>query len=205
MPIKKKYSNLAAAILAGGKNSRMAGENKALLKFKGEPLIKRTLRVLRGIFDEIILVTNSAKDFAPLEKEALIVSDILKDAGPLGGIHAGLTATGKDAVFFVACDMPFLHNDIILRELKYFHETPCDCLVPRIGSFLEPLCAIYKKDIKDRIALFLKKSSDRSVKSFLQTINTYYLDLSEDAIHYRNMFINVNTPKELEKIIRSCE
>ena len=36
------------------------------------------------------------------------IVDIVPDCGPLGGIHAALTAARGDAVFVAACDMPFL-------------------------------------------------------------------------------------------------
>ena len=62
------------------------------------------------IFKEVILVTNSPEDYVLFENECRIIPDIIKDKGPLGGIHSALSNTAKKAVFFVACDMPYLHN-----------------------------------------------------------------------------------------------
>ena len=42
-----------------------------------------------------------------------MVADVYPDRGSLGGIYSGLKAASGDAAFTVACDMPFLHPDIV--------------------------------------------------------------------------------------------
>ena len=54
--------DIACAILAGGKNSRM-GRNKAFIEIDNLPIIEKILNVLKKEFSEIILVTNSPSDF----------------------------------------------------------------------------------------------------------------------------------------------
>ncbi len=194
----KGFNNIGAAILAGGKNSRMSGLNKALIEINGVPIIQRTIKILQGIFGEIIIVTNSPEEFKLFQKEAMTTTDIIKNAGPLGGIHSALSVTQKEAVFFVACDMPFLHNAFILRQLKDFENADCECLVPRIGSSLEPLHAVYKKALKDKIDSFVKEGTDYSIRSFLKTIDVCFWDLKNSRLN-RGIFKNLNTKEDLEK------
>ena len=191
--------DVAAAIIAGGKNTRMAGKNKAFIKINNTLVIHRTIDILMGIFDEILLVTNSPEDFKMYGKDTRIVSDIIKDIGPLGGIHSALSHTAKDGVFFVACDMPFLHNDLIREQLEYFNKAHCDALVPRIKGEIEPLHSIYKKNLKDALRVFIEKTDNRSVRSFLKTINTEYWYLA-DTPFYRNIFKNLNASEDVEEI-----
>jgi molybdopterin-guanine dinucleotide biosynthesis protein A len=196
--VKNKISgNIAAAILAGGKNSRMNGKNKAFLKINGTFFIRRLVKLLKEIFEEVIIVTNSPVDFKQYQNNAVITADIIKDTGPLGGIHSALSATSKNAVFFVACDMPFLHNALILHQLKVFGQTNCKCLVPRIGPSIEPLHAIYKKELKDRISVFVKNSRDHSIRSFLKTTDVYYWNLENNRLN-RRVFKNLNTIEDLK-------
>jgi molybdopterin-guanine dinucleotide biosynthesis protein A len=54
--LKTKATNMAASVLAGGKNSRMYGRNKAFIEMNGTPIIQRTIKLLAGIFEEIIIV-----------------------------------------------------------------------------------------------------------------------------------------------------
>ena len=111
--MKKDSVNIAGAILAGGKNSRMGGRDKSFIEIGGTSIIERTIRLFEGIFEEIILVTNSPYAYKDYAGRIIMIEDEIKDAGPLGGIHAALSKTSGKGVFFVACDMPFLHNDII--------------------------------------------------------------------------------------------
>jgi len=190
--------NIAAAILSGGGNKRMNGRNKAFIKIGGEPLIQKTLRLLKGIFPEILIVTNSPAEYSAYKSDCRIICDEIKDIGPLGGIHAALSKTSKEAVFFVACDMPFLHNAFIREEIGYFNKTDCDVLAPRAGALIEPLHAVYRKRLKDKIADFIKNSGDYSIKSFMETVNVSYWDLGDDPSR-RDMFKNLNTEEDLSE------
>lgn len=191
-----KITAVSAAILCGGKNSRMKGKNKSFCEINGAPLIENTIGLLKEIFEEIILVTNTPRDFKLYEKEVTITGDLIKDAGPLGGIHSGLFKTVKEGVFFVACDMPFLHNAFISRLVNDFKRKPCDCLAPRIGRQIEPLHAIYKKSLQGKIRVFLKNAGDYSVRGFLNTVDARYFDLENKAANQK-MFENLNTPEDI--------
>ncbi|MDP2983631.1 MAG: molybdenum cofactor guanylyltransferase [Candidatus Latescibacter sp.] len=197
--MKDKVKNVAAAVLAGGKNSRMAGQNKAFIDIHGVPIIKRTIDFLDEIFEEIIIVTNVTENFNLYEDKVLLTKDIFRDAGPLGGIHSALTHTSKDAVFVVACDMPFLSSHIIRTQTNCSTMLHCDCIVPRIGSCIEPLHAVYNKHVKDAVSEYIVNGNDKSIKNFLTTVNAYYLDLADNDSN-RKIFCNVNTPHDLTVI-----
>lgn len=190
-------TGIAAAILAGGKNTRMKGKNKALVSVGGVAIIRRTLSTLREIFKEIIIVTNSERDFSAFKKSSIITSDLIKNSGPLAGIYSALSVTTQQAVFFVACDMPFLHNGFIQEQINCFRKSRCDCLLPRIGNLAQPIHAIYKKSLESDIRKFILYNQDHSLAAFLKTVNTRYLDL-ENSEFYRRIFMNVNTSEDLK-------
>lgn len=194
--MRDKVNDIAAAILAGGENLRMSGFNKAFIKINGTTIVQNTMALLKGIFEEVILVTNSPEDFKLYESQSIIIRDAIKGIGPLGGIHSALSRTSKKGVFFVACDMPFLHNAFIRRELNVFKQIDCDSVVPRIGSFIEPLHAVYKKNIEGNIRYFIKNNNNFSIKSFLETVDVYYWDLKNSHSN-RNIFRNLNTKEDL--------
>ncbi len=197
--MKKKINDIAGAILAGGNNNRMRGNNKAFLRIGNSPIIERSLNILGDIFSEIIIVANSPREYERYSKDCRIISDLIKDIGPLGGIFSALSETTKEAVFFVACDMPFLHNEPIRQQLEYFKSESCAALVPKINDFLEPLHAIYKKNLADDIRRFVRENDKYSVRSFLKTVNVCYWDL-EDTGFYRDIFRNVNTEEDAAAI-----
>jgi molybdenum cofactor guanylyltransferase len=73
---------VSGIILAGGKSSRY-GSNKALVKVNGARLIERAVRVMKAVFQQVILVTNAPADYAFLELP--MVQDLIKGLGPIGG------------------------------------------------------------------------------------------------------------------------
>jgi len=122
---------------------------------------------------------------------------MIKDLGPLAGIYSALAMTSGEGVFFVACDMPFLHNEIIIRQVDYFNSVDCDCLVPRINLNIEPLHAIYTKKIKNLLYKTLTMGKDNSIRGFLHLVNTCYWDLPNTPFN-RIIFSNINTEEDLE-------
>lgn len=188
-----KYKDISAVILSGGLNTRMGGRDKAMLRVEGKPILERSISVLGEIFEELVIVTNDTRAYN--YDGVKVVKDEIKNIGPLGGIYTGLYHVNGNAGFFVGCDMPFLHNGMIVRQIDYFNRKPCDALVPRIGSLIEPLHAIYRKAVKDKITSFFKNNKERSIKEFLKTIDTRYFEL-DDTVSNRQCFKNINTPGE---------
>lgn len=186
-----KYRTVSAVILAGGRNTRMGGRDKALLRVEGQPIIERSISVLREIFQEIVIVTNEARSYN--YDGVTIVKDEIKNIGPLGGIYTGLRHVTGNAGFFTACDMPFLHNGSIRQQIEFFNQFPCDALVPRINAHIEPLHAVYSKILRERIASFIKDTQAYSIKDFLKTINVRYLEF-DDTVLSKHCFKNLNTP-----------
>lgn len=184
-------------MLAGGKGRRMGGINKSFIRVGETPIIQRTIDLLKGIFEEVLIVTNSPDDYRNCEKDCRVITDRMKDIGPLGGIYTALAETSRPAVFFFACDMPFLHNGLVRRQLACFEGKDCDAMVARIGDAEEPLHGIYRKSLAEPVRRFVTESGSRSVKVFLKTINTLYWDLGDDD---RRALVNLNTQEDVSRI-----
>ncbi|HAJ25744.1 MAG TPA: molybdenum cofactor guanylyltransferase [Syntrophus sp. (in: bacteria)] len=183
-------------ILTGGKNKRM-GTNKAFLSVDGERLIDRTVRIYRDIFDEIILVTNEPHLYYDID--VTLVTDLVKDKGPLMGIYTGLFYAASDPVFFAACDMPFLSGEFIRYLLEQSRDA--DIVVPETADGFQPLHAVYSKSCMGTIQRLLLQDKLK-VTGFYKGMKLKAID--PDAIGRFDpdgrMFLNVNTPEEYEKI-----
>ena len=97
--------------------------------------------MFRDIFQEVILVTNSPLEY--LDQDCMIVSDIFKNKGALGGIYTGIFYASFDHAFVSACDMPFLNRSFIEHMIKCTDRY--DIVVPEPPDGLQPLHAIYSK------------------------------------------------------------
>ncbi len=139
-PSDQKSANpvRCAAILAGGKSSRM-GRDKALIELNSEPLVRRTSRVLETIFERVVVVSNS-QEVARAGQLARI-ADAHHSKGPLAGIQAALRHF-NEATFIAACDLPFLNADFIRFQSELWRDE-LDALVPEGANGIEPLHAIW--------------------------------------------------------------
>jgi len=180
-------------ILAGGKSSRY-GSNKALVEVDGIRLIDRAVRVMKGVFKNIIILTNTPADYAFLNLP--MVEDIIKGLGPIGGIYTGLEIMPEQAGFFVACDMPFL-NEALLRHMVAVRGT-FDAVVPRMGWMLEPLHAIYTRPCLPVIKASIDSHEYQLLKCFSK-FRIKYLDEEELRTFDPELrsFFNINQPKDL--------
>lgn len=145
-------SELSCAILAGGESSRM-GAYKAIIKYKGEPLILHVIRGLYDFFNEIIIsVRNHTQQHAIKEllhnydKIKVLIDPVIRVRSPLIGLYTCLIGSSNDYVFVTACDMPYVSSKIVTCLYKELEREKYSAIVPTWpNGFIEPLCAIYHK------------------------------------------------------------
>jgi molybdopterin-guanine dinucleotide biosynthesis protein A len=190
--------NISGVILAGGANKRFNGVTKAMVVIDGKTIISRAIDTIKDLFNEIIIVTNTPEEFKEF-KNCKLVSDHFLRAGPLGGIHAALTAASGEAVFVFAGDMPLLNKDLILRQIAYFKNCKSDVLVPRINQNIEPLHAIYGVGIRIFLEDYLTKENDYAVRKFLKLVNVGFLQLEDSEVN-KSAFTNINTPSDILRV-----
>jgi FdhD protein len=139
--------NFAAALLAGGRSTRM-GQDKAWLLWQGEPLAKRQLRVLAETGAEVLMVSaREDQEFDELGDSLMDGAHLMvfdppgTDEGPLGGIVHCLQTTDLP-LLALAVDMPHMTADF-LRDRLLSHFDDGQGIVFRGAHGFEPLAAIY--------------------------------------------------------------
>jgi molybdopterin-guanine dinucleotide biosynthesis protein A len=191
----KRYTGV---ILAGGENRRYNGAIKAKLVIDGKPIIEKTLELLKRIFDDILIVTNSSEQFSAYDMYPM-VSDIYSKIGPIGGLHAALKAVKTEAIFMVAGDMPFLSEELIRSMITYFGNSGSEVLIPRHNGLDEPLHAIYSTRLLKRLEDFLGSADKFAIRDFLKLAEVEYM-IIESGKFSNDPFANVNRPEDLEKL-----
>ena len=210
-PLRKSVP-VTGVILAGGKSRRM-GRNKALLPLGEASLIEHVIRRIRLVADELLLITNNPAEYAHLGLP--MHSDMIPDAGALGGIYTGLTHASHDAVLCVACDSPFLQPKLLTHLVSVLGEY--DAVMPYTYSrntdirvtnpsyntdqiTLQTLCAAYSKRCLPIIELMLQESELR-VHALQERANILILapEIWKAYDSEGHSFFNVNTPEDFEK------
>ena len=187
---------VTGVIQAGGKSTRMGGQPKALIELGGRRIIERVRDVLLPLVHDALIVTNTPELYAFLGLP--MVADVYPDHGSLGGIYTGLKAAAGDAAFTVACDMPFLHPEVV--RLVVARAGEADVVVPRVGAQHETMHAAYAKaclpHIEERLVAGRLK-----ITGFFERVRVVEIIESEVALFSDPTvtFMNVNTPEELER------
>jgi molybdopterin-guanine dinucleotide biosynthesis protein A len=189
--------SIAGVVLAGGAATRFSGTVKSKLKIDDISIIERILNVISGLFDEIIIVTNTPGEYSEI-KECIKVCDEIRNAGPLGGIHSAMKTTNADAIFVFAGDMPFLDRNLIYRMINAFKLNHCDVLIPEMAGKLQPLHAIFSKRLVSRLEELLLEKMNQSVWKFIMEFNVLRFQV-ENSPENNRAFTNINSPADLGK------
>lgn len=191
-------NRISGVILTGGLARRFGGKLKTRIIIDGTTVFERITGVIDDIFDEIIIVTNNPEEFSS-HSQYRITKDIYPGLGPIAGIHSGLSSCSGDAVFVFAGDMPFLDKKLISDMISDFEGSSSEIIVPQIGTNIEPLHAIYRKDLVNDLEKFIVKGKSRAIRDFIFEKN-YSLFSVEDTPGNRKAFTNINSPQDLKNL-----
>ena len=133
-----------ALVLCGGESSRM-GRDKASLPFGDETLLQRVVRLVSPAVEEVVVVARPDQDLPPLPRGTRVTRDEVPGLGPLAGLAGGLAASRADAVYATACDVPFLHREVV--DLLFGALGDAHAAVVEADGFVHPLAAVYRKEV----------------------------------------------------------
>lgn len=192
----------SALILAGGRGSRMGYKEKALMDFKGKPLIAYVIGILGKVVDNIIISVRDKEQGELLDVHVpgyRFAYDKYTNAGPISGMLSGLSLCQDEYCFAAACDMPFINGDVVKMLFK---KSEChDAAIPRHDDgFLEPLHAVYRCEPMIRE---IKKAIDVNETILLAPISRLdanYVGMGEikKIDPMLRTFMNINTYEDMQ-------
>jgi molybdenum cofactor guanylyltransferase len=186
----------SAAILAGGRATRFGGRDKGALVVEGRSIVERQLAELSTIVDDIMLVGARAGGAQAFQASGCrAIADIVPGCGPLGGLHAALTAMRGDRLFVVACDMPYV--DAAFADYLLSLAGDAAVVVPQTDRGYHPLCAVYTRACLEPIAARLaeRRLALRDLFTDVPTRVVMPAEISRFGAPSR-LLANVNTPDE---------
>lgn len=179
-----KLMALSGAILAGGKSLRM-GQDKALLPFRGKPLLQHVADLLRPHVREVV-IAGGKPEYAVWGR---LVPDLLSPPCPLAGLHAALSGITTPRAFIVACDMPFID----IARLREWEGIEADVVVPVSSQGMEPLHAMYARSCLPAL--------ERRLREGRPKITDFYdlVKVREVRVDDITAFRNLNTPEDYSR------
>lgn len=188
---------ITGVILAGGRSSRMAGEDKGLLNYAGKPLIAH---VIARITPQISrLVINANRHLADYQAFGFPVfpDSNSQFAGPLAGVAAALAYTKSEWILTVPTDAPSLPADLANRLMQAVTATRIH--VATCQGEWQPVFALWPRTCLPALETFLA-SGKRAAYEFLREQQAIGVDFSDQPA----AFTNINTPEQLQAKRINC-
>lgn len=186
--------DVTAVILAGGKSSRMNGEDKTVLEIGGRPIIMRVMDVVLPMFKEVLVAGGVPGRFKDLDG-VRVVSDSVEGIGPLAGIRAGLQNARTEWVFVVAGDMPLIDRGQVAAVIDGVGPD-VNAVVPRLDDRFEPLHAAYRRDLVPLIDRFIARN-ERKMSRLLDEMHVRWVRIDPGHLKY---FENINRPEDVSAV-----
>ena len=175
------------------------GSDKALLLYDGQTLLERALKTTGSVAARTV-IGGSKEKYAAFGE---VVEDIYVDCGPLAGIHAALGATATELNLMLSVDMPLMTPEFLTWLLVQARTTEQRIAVPDALGGLQPLCAVYKRDVREAAERALT-SGDYKIGHLFDTVPTRIISQDEiiAAGFSPDLFRNVNTLAEYAELLK---
>lgn len=188
----------SGAIIAGGTSQRMGGEEKALILFRGRPLVQNVIDRVSGQVGRLSLNVRQASlgryDSYKDAGIAVVADSFGSGSGPLGGVVTALDwmadTGGSDWLATFPADTPLLPSDMVAVMMKQRQgDVP---VVAVAGGRVQSLCALWPLSCRGILRQGLDEESFRSVWWTLKKLGARECRFEDESA-----FFNINTPEDL--------
>jgi molybdenum cofactor guanylyltransferase len=188
-------SKTAGVILAGGRATRMAYQDKGLVAYRNKALICYAIAALAPVVDQLFI--NANRNLNTYQHFGWpVVSDTTDSYdGPLAGVYAALLKTDADQLIVMPCDCPLIAANHVERLLQQQLSTQSILTVASDGTQLHPVFFAVRTGLRENLGEFLA-SGQRKVGHWLAQHSISLVDFSAEA----DIFTNLNTLNELAQL-----
>ncbi|MGZ5137631.1 MAG: molybdenum cofactor guanylyltransferase MobA [Burkholderiales bacterium] len=197
-PVTRQSSLVTGVVLAGGQGRRMGGVDKGLKILRGKPMVLWVIECFAPQVDEVLVNANQNLETYNGFGYRVIPDVIGGYAGPLAGLHRGLSEARHDLVATVPCDSPFLPSDLVARLLSALHAAGAELAVARTGDQAHPVFCLCRKSVLPGLTSFLE-GGGRKIDAWYSALKVVEERFDDEP----DGFSNINTETELRGFERS--
>ncbi|TPW18704.1 MAG: molybdopterin-guanine dinucleotide biosynthesis protein A [Halothiobacillaceae bacterium] len=179
-------NEITALILAGGRGSRMGGEDKGLVTVDGRPLIDHLLYHVTRQVTSIVISANRHLELYRAYGYPVMVDEGEKFRGPLIGIASALPAVTTSEVWIVPCDALTLPADLCRRLALQRRERGKPLAVVHDGERLQPLHCLFQRTLSSHLAQFIEQGG-RSVYGWINSLEYTEVDYRGRTEEFNNI------------------
>jgi molybdopterin-guanine dinucleotide biosynthesis protein A len=189
---------ITGLILAGGKGTRMGSVDKGLQIFRGTPMVEHVLQRLQPQVGKLIINANRHLDVYEALGVQVAPDEISGFAGPLAGLHAGLSRCETPYLVTAPCDSPFLPMNLVDKLSEALMATQADIAVAVTGDGAtrqrHPVFCLLSAHLKNDLADYLGKGGRK--------VDAWFEMHRKVDVHFSNetAFVNINSLDELHSL-----
>ena len=191
-------SDFTGIVLAGGQGRRMGGVDKGLVPLDGRPMVARVIERLAPQVGPILVNANQNADAYAALGYPVVPDAVGGFAGPLAGLHAGLSRASTPYVVTVPCDSPFLPPDLVARLAAGLARDRAVLAVARTFDQPHPVFALVRRDVLPNLSAFLE-AGGRKIDAWYASLAVVEVPFDDCADAFRN----INTRDELAAASRA--
>jgi molybdenum cofactor guanylyltransferase len=181
---------ITGLIIAGGKSTRMGGNNKALRLLNGRPMIEWVIDRIRPQIDDLMINTNSNQNTLAALGYPIVTDIIPNHRGPLAGLHAAMTRATTSLIACVPCDAPLLPIDLIARLHAVLANA--DIAVARTPASLQPAFLLCRTSLGQSIEEYLAEGR-YAMRHWMARHHCVEVNFGDEEA-----FANINTPADIQ-------
>ena len=172
----------------------MGKQNKALVDFNGQPLLRRIKSRLESQVDRLLLnLAEESEDYRDFDLEYII--DKSPDSGPLMGLATAFqVTTAEQDIVLCPCDAPFVPMDLVVNLMDMMVQENADIVCPTYEGELQPTFALWNRRTAERVVSAATEGGIGGLKAL-------YPEFAVATLEWRraepNPFFNINNQDEL--------
>jgi molybdopterin-guanine dinucleotide biosynthesis protein A len=170
----------------------MGGVDKGLKPLREKPMVQWVIERFAPQVDELLINANQNLDTYGAFGHRVIPDAIGGYAGPLAGLHRGLTEAQHDLIATVPCDSPFLPHDLVPRLHSALERDGADLAVARTGEQPHPVFCLCRRSVLESLGTFLE-GGGRKIDAWYAALKVVEVPFDDEA----EAFSNINTETEL--------
>jgi len=171
----------------------MGSVDKGLQPLRGKSMVEWVIERFASQVDEVMINANQNLERYSALGYRVIPDEITGYAGPLAGLHRGLTEATHELVATVPCDSPFLPRDLVTRLRAALEREQAEIAVARTGDQPHPVFCLCRRSVLPGLTAFLAGGGRK--------IDAWYANLKVIEVAFDDnpgAFSNVNTNAELK-------
>lgn len=171
----------------------MGSVDKGLQLLHGKAMVAHVIERFAPQVDRLIINANRNAEAYAAYGAAVIADEIGGFAGPLAGLHAGMSAADSALVATAPCDSPFLPRDLVPRlRAALSADAQVQLAVAKTGDQAHPVFVVARRALLGHLGDYLA-GGGRKIDAWYASLKVAEVSFDDEADAFRN----INTAAEL--------